>query len=140
MRHAVCYHPVELISKDGSMMMKRLMMMLGSVALLAVFSPAAVLPPQSSGGMIRCMGGMMGCNFVFSKSVRLDGNVESAVMAQGQGFPHFVLVLAGGTRVTVVAAPFWAVLHAKYKIEIGTRCPFLHSSPRSTKGCLLLRN
>jgi hypothetical protein len=118
------------------MMAKRLMFVLGSVALLAVFSLAADQPPQSGGGMMggmgmrgmmgggggmmRGMGGMMGGNFDFSKPVRLDGNVESVVMAQGQGFPRFVLALADGTtRVTVVTAPFCAVLDAKYKIAIG---------------------
>jgi hypothetical protein len=118
------------------MMMKRLMLMLGAVALLAVFALAADQPSQSGcrmmggsgmggmhgmmgggGGMMRGMGGM-GCSFDFSKTVKLDGSVESVAMAQGQGFPHFVLV-AGGTKVTVVAAPFRAVLDANYKIAAG---------------------
>jgi hypothetical protein len=120
-------------------MMKRLIFVLGSVALLAVFSLAADQPPQSGGGMMRGMGGMhgmmgggggmmrgmggmrgmMGCSFDFSKQVTLYGTVESVVMAQGQGFPHFVLALADKTKVTVVTAPFRAVLDAKYTILVG---------------------
>jgi hypothetical protein len=120
--------------KDGFMMMKRLMLILGSVALLAVFSFAADEPSQSGcrmmggGGMMGGMHGMMGGgrgmmggmggNFDFSKTVSLVGQVYSVAMAQGQGFPHFVLVV-GGTKVTVIAAPFRAVLDANYKIAAG---------------------
>lgn len=118
------------------MIMKRLMFVLGLVALLAAFSLAADQPPQSGGrmmggmggmhgrmgggGMMRGMGGMMGCSFDFSKPVSLSGTVESVAMAQGQGFPHFVLVI-GETRVTVVTAPFRAVLDANYAIAVGSQ-------------------
>jgi hypothetical protein len=120
--------------KDGFMMTKRLMFVLGSVALLAVFSLAADQPPQCGGrmmggmgGLMRGMGGgmmggmrgMMGCSFDFSKQVPLYGTVESVAVAQGQGFPHFVLALSDGTKVTVVTAPFRAVLNAKYTIAVG---------------------
>lgn len=100
-------------------MIKRLLLVLGLVALLAVFTLAADQPLQSRGGMMRGMGGMGGCNFDFSKTVSLVGTVESIVMAQGQGFPHVVLVLADGTRATVVTAPFRAVLDANYEIANG---------------------
>jgi hypothetical protein len=66
------------------------------------------------------MGGMMGCSFDFSKPVSLSGTVESVAMAQGQGFPHFVLVI-GETRVTVVTAPLRAVLDANYAIAVGSQ-------------------
>jgi hypothetical protein len=114
------------------MMTKRLMFLLVSVALLAVFSVAADQPLQSGGGMMRGRGGMggmhgmmgrgggmMGCSFDFSKQVSLYGTVESVAMAQGQGFPHFVLVFANGAKVTVVTAPFRVVLNAKYTIAVG---------------------
>jgi hypothetical protein len=114
------------------MMMKRLMFVLGLVALLAVFSLAADQLPQSGGGMMRGMGGMhgmmgggggmmggiMGCSFDFSQAISMEGTVESVAMAQGQGFPHFVLLLADGTRVTVVTAPFRTVLDANYAIAV----------------------
>jgi hypothetical protein len=119
------------------MMIKRLMLVLGSVALLAVFSFAADQTSQSGCRMMGGMGGMhgmmgggggmmrgmdgTGCSFDFSKTVSLVGSVESVAMAQGQGFPHFVLVLADGTKVTVVTAPFRAVLDANYKIGIGDK-------------------
>lgn len=109
--------------------MKRFIFVLGSIALLAVFSLAADQPSQAGGGMMRGMGGMhgmmrgggggMGCSFDFSKPVKLVGTVESVSMAQGQGFPNFVLALADGTTVTVVTAPLRAVLNANYKIEVG---------------------
>jgi hypothetical protein len=101
------------------MIIKRLMLVFGSIALMAVFSLAVNQPLQSGGGMMRGMGGMRGCNYDFSKTVSLVGTVESIAMAQGQGFPHFVLVLADGTRVTVVTAPFRAVLDANYEIVKG---------------------
>jgi hypothetical protein len=94
------------------MVIKRLMLVLGSVALLAVFSLAADQTLQSGGGM-------MGCNFDFSKTISMEGTVKSVAMARGQGFPHFVLALEGGGEVTVVTAPFWAVLNANYQIGIG---------------------
>jgi hypothetical protein len=101
--------------------MKRLMFVLGSVVLLAVFSLAAGQPFQSGGGMTRGMGGMrgmMGCSFDFSQTISMEGTVVSVDMAQGQGFPRFVLALADGKKATVVTAPFRAVLDANYKIEI----------------------
>jgi hypothetical protein len=101
------------------MMIKRLMLALGSVALLAVFSLAADQPLQSGGRMMLGMGSRRSCNYDFSKTVSLVGTVESIAMAQGQGFPHFVLALADGTRVTVVTAPFRAVLDANYEIANG---------------------
>jgi hypothetical protein len=100
---------------------KRFMFVLGLVVLLAVFSLAADQPPQCGGRMMRGMGGMrgmMGCSFDFSKQVSLYGTVESVAMAQGQGFPHFVLA-AGEKRFTVITAPFRAVLNAKYTIAAG---------------------
>jgi len=97
------------------------MLVLGSVALLAVFSLAADQTLQSGGGMMRGMGGMGGCNFDFSQTVTLVGTVKSVAMARGQGFPHFVLALEGGGEVTVVTAPFWAVLNANYTIGIGDK-------------------
>jgi hypothetical protein len=126
--------------KDGFMMIKRLILVFGSVALLAIFSLAADQPSQSGcrmmggmggggmmggmrgmmgsgGGMMRGMGGM-GCSFDFSKPVSFVGTVDSVSMAQGQGFPHFVL-LVGGKQVTVVTAPYRAVLDAKYAIAVG---------------------
>jgi hypothetical protein len=117
------------------MMMKRLILVLGSVALLGVLALAADQSSQpgcrmmggmggmhgmmgGGGGMMGGMGGMMGCNFDSSKKVSLDGTVDSVAMAQGQGFPHFVLALADGTKVTIVTAPFRAVLDANYKIAV----------------------
>jgi hypothetical protein len=101
------------------MMMKRLVLVLGLVALLAVFSLAADQPLQSGGGMMRGMGGMMGCSFDFSQAIRMEGTVVSVAMDRGQGFPHFVLAFANGKKATVVTAPFRAVLDANYKIEAG---------------------
>jgi hypothetical protein len=139
MWHVICYKSGVVVDsrKDGFMMIKRLMLVLGSVALLAVFSLAADQTAQSGcrmmggmggmrgmmgggGGMMRGMGGM-GCSFDFSKTVSLDGTVDSVAMAQGQGFPHFVLALADGTKATVVTAPYRAVLDANYKITVGNQ-------------------
>jgi hypothetical protein len=145
MWHIDCYKSgVEVDSRKDEFMMKRLILVLGSVALLAVFSFAADQPSPSGcrmmggmggggrmmggmhgmmgggGGMMRGMGGM-GCSFDFSKTVSLDGTVDSVAMAQGQGFPHFVLVLADGTKVTIVTAPFRAVLDANYTIAKGNQ-------------------
>jgi hypothetical protein len=118
------------------MMMKRLMLVLGSVALLAVFSLAADQPSQSGcgmmggmggmrgmmgvgGGMMGGMGGMMGCSFDFSQAISMEGTVVSVAMGRGQGFPRFVLAFADGKKATVVTAPFRAVLDANYKIAVG---------------------
>jgi len=138
------------------MMMKRLILVLGSVALLAVFSFSADQPAQSGagmmcgmrgmmgggGGMMRGMGGMMGCNFDFSKTVSLVGTVENVSMVQGQGFPHFVLALEGGGKATVVTAPFWAVLNANYKIGVGDKMSVVAfpSTQKDVFGAAVLEN